>query len=824
MVKDRSLKSWLVDQIRNVLSKPVIQAPFIIWCDPQRQWRELLHKACGDEIELWTDECHELLLRHRFVKEERRPRVIWVPICRADLSYLRAFEGEARFWEINLLEALREYGVEISRSQEDEFREDLLAYALAKIDEPLSKWKTITPDELISTGLILTVLADLEKPIEEKIGDEKRHLFNRRITADFGFPEPETAEPDKWRARVVACLLATDATEKLGIEAFVDGIIPPGNCRKRALALLDQWQRDLQLLPNLEILSIKADALLNFQPLMAKGPFPLSEPLASFKAETVLFQEELSQIKAFDKSQELAIYLARKTESYRRHAQGFWGQRTNRKVPWESLAAVGQAADVFRKNDGAERAWHNLKEAISWYVEQGWEVDTHGEALMQEWPAPEEALFAIQKILRQTFVQILDRTNTLFAELASKDRFWMQQAGLPYAGEALKERLDDNNEPAAVIVVDAFRFELAMCLAQRLNGEHASPVAAVTACMAPIPTTTELGMAYVLPGVASSLKIDVDAEKGWQVHTDGFEQNLAIAEARRKWLVSVYGIKSSHILSIAAVLKSGVNIPKAKTVFLFGDEFDTQGHEGELALSGPESYLDRYAHVIRKLRDAGYGRIFLTTDHGYFHHVPEIDEVAEKPGGQLLWVTRRAVVGKHLIHKTALLTQVAGSDLECLTPRSVGAFKTYGGMGFFHRGATFQEWIIPLVCIQWAKKSQKTGIVIKPIDAISTQEPIVELEPETRSKKDLFGEIADGYLGRQICIKVRDEASGKVLFKSNSIAVSPKDEVRQVRLEKVPGAEGRYGQKLNLVVIDADSEEILSIAAVTLKLDIDEWL
>jgi hypothetical protein len=823
-MSNRSLKSWLRDQIQTVLAKPVTPAPFIIWCDPQSQWRELLLKSCGDEVELWADDCPELLLRHRFATQERRPRVLWVPRCRADLSYLRVFEGEARFWEMNLLEALREYGVEISRSQEDEFREDLLAYALAKIDEPLSQWKTITPDELISTGLILTVLADLGKPIDERIGDEKRNMFNRRVTADFGLPEPDPEQPDQWRVRVVACLLATDLAQKLDKDGLAEWVIPSGSSRKRALALLDQWQRDLQLLPHLEKLAVQADALLNLQPLLADGPCSLSEPLASFKAETALFLEELSRIEAFDKFQEMALYLARKTDTYRRFASGFWGQQANRKVPWQSLVILGQAADVLRKNDGVEDGWHDLKQAIAWYVEDGWQIDVHGEALMQEWPAPDESLCAIQKALRQSFVRILDRTNTVFAELAAKDRYWPQQAGLPYAGEALKIRLDEKGDPAAVIVVDAFRFELAMRLAKRINKEQAATIASVSACMAPVPTTTELGMAYALPGVATTLQVAFDTEKGWRVQAEGFDPNLAIAEFRRKWLTTIYDIKPSHILSIPTILKSGAKIPKGKLIFLFGDEFDTQGHEGELALSGPESYLDRYGHVIRKLRDAGYGRIFLTTDHGYFHHAPETDEVAEKPGGQLLWVTRRAVVGKNLTHKTALLTQMAGSDLECLTPRSVGAFKTYGGTGFFHRGATFQEWIIPLVFIQWVKKSQKTGIVLKPIAAITTQEPIVELEPETRSKIDLFGELSGKYLGRQICIKIRDDASGKAFFKSQAVAVSPKDEVRQVRLEKVPGAEGRYGQQLTLVVMDADSEEILQSAAVTLKVDMDEWL
>jgi hypothetical protein len=63
-----------------------------------------------------------------------------------------------------------------------------------------------------------------------------------------------------------------------------------------------------------------------------------------------------------------------------------------------------------------------------------------------------------------------------------------------------------------------------------------------------------------------------------------------------------------------------------------------------------------------------------------------------------------------------------------------------------------------------------------------------------------------------------------MFFKSGDIAVSPKDDIRQVKLDKVSGAQGRYGQKLALVILDADNEEILATADVTLKIDMDEWL
>jgi len=67
-------------------------------------------------------------------------------------------------------------------------------------------------------------------------------------------------------------------------------------------------------------------------------------------------------------------------------------------------------------------------------------------------------------------------------------------------------------------------------------------------------------------------------------------------------------------------------------------------------------------------------------------------------------------------------------------------------------------------------------------------------------------------------------AKSLFLFKSGDIAISPKDDIRQVKLVKVSGAEGRYGQKLTLFILDADNEEILASADVTLKIDMDEWL
>ncbi len=40
-----SFKGWLQGQIQAVLGKAMIPAPFILWCDPQREWKEILRKT-----------------------------------------------------------------------------------------------------------------------------------------------------------------------------------------------------------------------------------------------------------------------------------------------------------------------------------------------------------------------------------------------------------------------------------------------------------------------------------------------------------------------------------------------------------------------------------------------------------------------------------------------------------------------------------------------------------------------------------------------------------------------------------------------------------
>jgi len=110
-----SLRVWLRQQIDQTLTKRGTESPFLIWCDPQRVWRELLLAAAeGSAFEVWAEDTHELILRERFYTTPRTPRVIWLPVARDEISYFKIFTLEAadvRQW--TLPEALASYGVEI---------------------------------------------------------------------------------------------------------------------------------------------------------------------------------------------------------------------------------------------------------------------------------------------------------------------------------------------------------------------------------------------------------------------------------------------------------------------------------------------------------------------------------------------------------------------------------------------------------------------------------------------------------------------------------------------------------------------------------------
>jgi hypothetical protein len=833
-----SLRVWLRQQIVQTLTKRGTESPFLIWCDPQRVWRELLLAAAeGSAFEVWAEDAHELILRERFYTAPRAPRLIWLPVAREDISYFKVFTLEAadvRQW--TLPDVLAAYGVEISSEQLVELSSLLAAHVKEWLDRPKSAWRELTPGNAKSTLVdderVFDLLATSGATFEESLPHDRFPVFVRRVTEDFGLPTPHADDPQGWRLQAVATLLCTDAAVKCPNTPpnERDRIIPAGTSRTHALQLLARWQKHVDLFDEFEAMALRTDNLTTLQ-YWAKNLPDIPTALASPAAENALFQAEVERLTRIAEFEELVRHLDEHVTVYHDHARSFWGQQARTPVRWGHLAKLASIASLLYQQARVEAGWKTPADAVDWYVSVGWQVDHAGEALFQEDAHLPGGLVRVRAILRKAYLRHLDRVNATFSELLSRSA--LASLALPFAGDAIKDLVGKASarEPVAILVLDACRYDLGCRLAEILNRGEPTRRASVSSARAPIPSITALGMPLCLPGVSDTMRVSLTVETNgdWRVTVAGFAGELTQANQRRAWLKQTYKLRDNSFLSVTDVLNS--DLPDAitakalgKLIFVFGDEFDTAGHDGQLQMTGSEDLLERYARAIRRLRAGGYTTIAVVTDHGFFHWEPEQDEIEPKPTGDVCWLSRRAIVGHGLQHSSAIPLPVMASDLECRVPRSINAFKSYGGLGFFHGGATLQELIIPVVIASWPKKAKRIGVVLKPLAQIVSLSQRVEVAPAASAQKDIFGGVDENLLGRQVMIKVLHPESGKLLFKSKvPVAVEPGGGTVTVELSKVEGAEATVGTDVQLLVLDADDEEILDRSVATLKVELDEW-
>jgi hypothetical protein len=215
-----SLQCWLVHEIQSRLARQSPTPPFILWCDPDREWFELLRIAAqAGGFALWADpEAHELSVRDRFANAPRAARVICLPTARVDLTWFKVFELAAEeVWERNLLTALRDYGVNIPREHESDLLPILPAHAREWFGKPKCTWQELTPGNakgaLVDDHRMLQVLAGEAGEFDLLRAEERFAIFARRSVEDFGFPDPTAMDEESWRMTTTANMLCTEAAD-----------------------------------------------------------------------------------------------------------------------------------------------------------------------------------------------------------------------------------------------------------------------------------------------------------------------------------------------------------------------------------------------------------------------------------------------------------------------------------------------------------------------------------------------------------------------------------------------------------------------------------
>lgn len=830
-----SFRQWLTEQINDTFSRSGHTSPYIVWCDPHRVWKDLLAAVQEDtEIELWAEEISELQLRERFHAEshEDKRRIIWLPRGRSEITYFKVFEiraGENNVREQSLEEALLDYGVNPAKIHE--LGDSLPAFTRTQLEKPLSTWQNVTDRDSCDNNCILAMLSGNSDAITDLNDPERFGIFCRRILQEFGLPEPLAGKNDEWQLKALAVLLCTDTVKKSPVDPGQDTsfLISNDLQREKALNLLNECMKRIDYIPSFEKLAIEAEKRTPLR-FWASGIALTELTYASRTIELELFNKELKTIQPCKNDAELVAYLADKIWIYKSHASGFWGSTAQNKVRWDQLIQMAEIAQRLVAQTACSNRWRSIGDAISWFTEKGWEIDSAGEVLFANGHDIPAELLKVRTRLGSAYHRQLDSTNQAFSELIAKEG---DRGNLgPYAGEIIARSIERETpkSPVAIIYLDALRYDLGERLAGMLNTGEPAKRATVIPARAPLPSITALGMAYALPINPQDIEVKIEKDS-FAVTTSGFAGNLAVLAKRRDFLSGHFKLRETkikHFTTIKEILTASPDDINAKDLgkilFVFGDQLDKEGHDDELQLSGAEEILDRYVRVVKLLQRGGYPTILITTDHGFFHWEPEKDEYISKPEGELLWKCRRAIVGYNLTHDTAVQVTIGGSDLECMIPRSVNVFETYGGIGYFHGGATLQELIIPVITVSYPKKSKKIGVVIKPVDQITTLEQRIEVAPAGAIQKSLDGSIDGTLISRNVIVKIIHDESGELIFTSqHPVTITPGGGPQPITIKKEKSAQAPYDAQLTLWIYDEETNEPLDHTNVILKVELDEW-
>lgn len=732
--------------------------------------------------------------------------VLYVPATREKLGWVW---GHAVLAESIYSQSLREQLLDWGwRPQSLTISDDeIAAMSRREMQRDPAEWggSGLQPD----MGILLETLATGVAP-----GEDERLVFDLTVE-QAGLPAFDEGDVRRWRNRALARLLVTQAHQNAP-QLVGDGheLLIVGNQHTFALDLLGRWLDSLRLSRGLPAMIMEVDVIASLGNALGSAD-ARQGPFLSLAAERAVFVNTCREL-AQKGGKDLLQTLADLKEAIQRHVSGFWGDMTqgSQSLPWRELARLSEAAGDLLEA-AQVKAWANPEEAVAWYTNNGWRVDQAGEELLRnlEMPAPEllELIAPLRAAYRARWEGLLIQWSEVWTVAGCP----LPKA--PTGGEWLAEVLS-TKRATAILVADAFRYDLARTLADRLNASEGVDRASVAHARAPLPSITPLGMSMALPLAEVDLTADIVDGK-WQVRYKGNTPNLAIAQQRKEWWQQYGKVEPECIIGVPAVLLGNVPAPDTKRtrLVIYDDAIDKLGHDDELEAMGGGLIIDRYLKTIEGLRRAGWQRVAMLTDHGYIHWSDSHEQSVPLPAPDPAYSQRRAAAYPLETRLQGPQGLAPGGKWRVAVPRGAASFRAYGGLGYFHGGASLQEWIVPCVLVEWPSKARPVRITLEPIDKILGLRPLISLHVA------LDPVPIEDMLARQVDVLIRKAADRSLLFRSGSVMVTPDQEEVSVPLQVIEGMEAERGTKLRVEVRDTNTEEVLDERISTLMIEITGW-
>lgn len=292
----------------------------------------------------------------------------------------------------------------------------------------------------------------------------------------------------------------------------------------------------------------------------------------------------------------------------------------------------------------------------------------------------------------------------------------------PLFSKATKRRV-------VVIISDAFRYEAAVELRDRINDKRYSE-ATLSSQLGVVPSYTTLGMASLLPHKTLEYRETASDD----VFVDG--QSSKGTAARTKILAAHGGLAVTAETVKAWSRDEGREALKdQELVYVYHNVVDARGDSSSTeseTFMAVEHAIEELTELSRKiLMHFNTSTVLITADHGFLFQQSKLEaadrsSLAEKPTNALK-NKKRYVVGfglpdtKEAWKGSTKSTAGTASDTDFWVPKGANRFHFVGGSRFVHGGVMPQEIVVPVLTVKQLRGEKAEKRTKRKVGVISTK-------------------------------------------------------------------------------------------------------
>ncbi|GEM50825.1 alkaline phosphatase [Empedobacter brevis NBRC 14943 = ATCC 43319] len=421
---------------------------------------------------------------------------------------------------------------------------------------------------------------------------------------------------------------------------------------------------------------------------------------------------------------------------------------------YETLRYASRLQDFLQSV--AIPSFSSYEDGFAFYTKEGYKADMYYRKFMFHYRLTNNNGFRIlyEEVHKWYSNSWMFKLSENWQSLINKTQEWYvgDQSIQNFFKRNVKRRYIDRNTKVAVIISDAFRYEIGQELMERINKENRFD-ATLDFQIANLPSYTQLGMASLLPHQEIEIKEDGSALING-LSTLGLEPRKKVlntiggvrAEAISAEDVSTYKTKSEQAIRL---------VQDHDVIYIYHNRIDKIGDDKTSEVKVIEAVEDEIKFIIglvRSLTNFNLNHILVTADHGFIYQDQELNEmdfVQDTFEGDAFKVNRRFILGKGIKGNSALTSYHSDQlklkgDFDVLIPNGSNRMRVRGaGSRFVHGGHTLQEVVIPIVAISKKRtdtiKTVSIDVLNKGNNRITTNIHTVKLyqeEPVTANVRE----------------------------------------------------------------------------------------